>query len=196
MAHPEPKVDGFPTTYGDLAHFPEDQRWELFSGVPRAMSPAPSRRHQEVVWELARQIGNFLREHSCQGFVAPFDVRLPEKNEHDDEITTVVQPDIAVICDAAKLDDRGCRGAPDWIIEVVSPNTASNDYIRKVDIYQNHGVREYWIVHPIDQVLILRAMGEAGRYGAPVYHPGSGRCSPRMFPDWEVDLDALFEKRA
>jgi Uma2 family endonuclease len=196
MAQAEQQLDSFPTTYGDLARFPDDERWELFSGVPVAMSPAPSRRHQEVVWELARQIGNFLRERSCQGFVAPFDVRLPEAKEHDDDIATVVQPDIAVICDPAKLDDRGCRGAPDWIIEVISPNTATNDYIRKVELYERHGVREYWIVHPIDQVLIIRALEETGRYGFPVYHPGSGRCSPQIFPDLELDLDVLFGETA
>ena len=192
MGHAEKSIEAFPTTYGDLADFPEDERWEIFSGEPFAMSPAPSRRHQEVVWELARQIGNFLRERSCQGFVAPFDVRLPEANEHDDDIATVVQPDIAVICDPAKLDDRGCRGAPDWIIEVISPNTATNDYIRKVELYERHGVREYWIVHPTDQVLIIRVLEENGRYGFPAYHPGNGRCSPRSFPDLELDLDVLF----
>lgn len=196
MAQAEQKPEIFPTTYGDLVHFPEDERWELFSGVPRAMSPAPSRRHQEVAGELFRQIANAFVGKECRPYVAPFDVRLPEENEHDNDVTTVVQPDIAVICDPAKLDDRGCRGAPDWIIEVISPNTATNDYIRKVELYQRHGVREYWIVHPIDQVLIMRGMEETGRYGFPVYHPGSGRCSPRLFPDLELDLDVLFEGAA
>ncbi|MFW6240869.1 MAG: Uma2 family endonuclease [Thermodesulfobacteriota bacterium] len=192
MGPAEKSIEAFPTTYGDLADFPEGERWEIFSGEPFAMSPAPSRRHQEVAGELFRQIANALVGKECRPYVAPFDVRLPEENEEDDDATNVVQPDIAVICDPGKLDDRGCRGAPDWIIEVISPNTATNDYIRKVELYERHGVREYWIVHPIDQVLILRAMEETGRYGFPVYHPGSGRCSPRIFPGLELDLDGLF----
>lgn len=192
MALAQENPERFPTTYADISSFPEGERWELFQGVPFAMSPAPSRRHQEVVWELARQIANFLKGHPCRGFTAPFDVRLPEADEDDDEIATVVQPDISVVCDERKLDDRGCRGAPDWVIEVVSPRTASNDYIRKVEIYERHGVREYWIVHPVDRVLVLRALGEEGRYGIPEYRAGKGTLRPSVIPEMEIDLDGLF----
>jgi Uma2 family endonuclease len=192
MALARKTVESASMTYEDLIQLPGEERRELFFGVPFAMAPAPSRRHQEVAWELARQIGNFLRGRPCRGFAAPFDVRLPEAGESDEETSTVVQPDISVVCDEAKLDDRGCRGAPDWIVEVVSPRTASNDYIRKVEIYERHGVREYWIVHPVDRVLILRTLDETGRYGIPEYCSGNGRLGPRIFPELELDMDAVF----
>ena len=89
---------------------------------------------------------------------APFDVRLPEGDEADDEIITVVQPDISVICDPAKLDNRGCRGAPDFIIEILSPATAGKDQIQKVALYEKHGVKEYWLVHPGDRLITVRLL--------------------------------------
>jgi Uma2 family endonuclease len=104
-------------TYGDYCHWPDDVRYELIDGKAYAMSPGPNRRHQELVGEVFRQIGNALEDSGCRVYVAPFDVRLPRGSEADDAIDTVVQPDISLICDRTKLDDRGCRGAPDWVIE-------------------------------------------------------------------------------
>jgi Uma2 family endonuclease len=98
--------------------------------------------------------------------VAPFDVRLPEADEADDAIDTVVQPDIAVVCDPAKLDAAGCRGAPDWICEVLSPLTAAKDQIEKRALYERHRVREYWLVHPTDRNLTIYRLGDDG-YGKP-----------------------------
>jgi Uma2 family endonuclease len=116
-------------TYGDYCRWPEDVRYELIDGQAYLMSPGPNRRHQELVGEMFLQIGIALRDSSCRPYVAPLDVRLPRGNEADDDVDTVVQPDIMVVCDRAKLDDRGCRGAPDWVIEVLSPSTASHDQI-------------------------------------------------------------------
>jgi Uma2 family endonuclease len=165
MSQPAPRIDYF--TYGDYRRWPDEERWELIDGQAYAMSPAPTRLHQEFVVELARQIGNALQHHPCRVYVAPFDVRLPRRNEADDQVDTVVQPDVAVICDHRKLDDQGCRGAPDWIIEILSPSSATHDQIRKRALYERHGVREYWLLHPVDRVLTIYRLGEDGAYGAP-----------------------------
>ena len=108
-------------SYRDYRGWPEDQRCELIDGLAYAMAPAPSRRHQRLVLELAREIADALEGGGCEVNIAPFDVRLPEADEADDDIATVVQPDISVVSDPSKLDDKGCRGAPDWLIEVLSP---------------------------------------------------------------------------
>jgi len=154
-------------SYGDYCRWPDDERWELIDGEAYAMAPAPSRLHQEFAVELTRQIANQLRGQTCRVYVAPFDVRLPRGEETDDQVDTVVQPDLAVICDPARLDDRGCRGAPDWIIEILSPASAAHDQIRKRALYERHGVREYWILHPLDRVLTIYRLGADGVYGRP-----------------------------
>lgn len=165
MPQSAPKVGHF--SYGDYCHWTDDERWELIDGEAYAMAPAPSRLHQEFAVELTRQIANQLRGQACRVYVAPFDVRLPRGEESDDQVNTVVQPDLAIICDPARLDDRGCRGAPDWIIEILSPTSAAHDQIRKRALYERHGVREYWILHPLDRVLTIYRLGADGAYGRP-----------------------------
>ncbi|MBI4778088.1 Uma2 family endonuclease [Candidatus Desantisbacteria bacterium] len=128
-------------TYGDYLKWPDEERWELIDGVAYDMSPAPSRRHQEVVGELFRQFATYLLGKSCKVYVAPFDVRLPECDEADEDIITVVQPDIIVVCDRDKLDDKGGRGAPDIVIEILSPWTAKKDLRTKYNLYERHRVR-------------------------------------------------------
>ncbi|MCL1822679.1 MAG: Uma2 family endonuclease [Oscillospiraceae bacterium] len=122
----------------------EGERFELIDGFPYAMS-APSPIHQGISMILSRLFSNFLHGKSCKVFHAPFDVRLNAKGDNDDN---VVQPDLLVICDKSKLDDKGCNGAPDMVIEITSPSTARHDRLIKFQKYQNAGVREYWIVEP------------------------------------------------
>lgn len=128
----------------DYWNLPEGQRAELIDGKLYAMAP-PNRIHQELVQQLSRTIGNFIASSNgfCKVYPAPFAVNLTANDK------TWVEPDISVICDTSKLSDRGCEGAPDWVIEVVSPSTQSRDYLKKLWLYQNTGVREYWIVNPI-----------------------------------------------
>ena len=147
MADPAIKNDRH-YTYAEYRSWPDDERWELIDGVAYSMSPAPTRTHQGFVVELVRQIQNQLDDKPCRLYVAPFDVRLPTASEADEQTDTVVQPDIAVICDPSKLDEKGCRGAPDWIIEILSPFTSRKDMAVKFELYRRHGVREYWIVEP------------------------------------------------
>lgn len=191
MSQPAPRIDYF--TYGDYCHWPDEERWELIDGQAYAMSPAPTRMHQEFVVELARQIGNALQGHPCKIYVAPFDVRLPRRNEADDQVDTVVQPDVAVICDPGKLDDKGCRGAPDWIIEILSPSSAAHDQIRKRALYERHGVREYWLLHPVDRVLTIYRLGQDGAYGTPDIRPLDEPTPVAIIPGLEIHWPAVAE---
>jgi Uma2 family endonuclease len=172
-------------TYGDYCRWPDDERWELINGRAHDMCPAPARKHQELVVEIVRQLGNQLEGADCRVYVAPFDVRLPEADEADEAIENVVQPDVVVVCDPAKLDDAGCRGAPDWIIEVLSPSTAAKDQTDKLALYERHGVREYWLVHPTDRVLtIYRSEGRG--YGRPLVLPLSGETDCAAVPGLRI----------
>lgn len=163
---PQLALEGDRFTYGDYRRWPDDERWELIDGRAYDMCPAPTRNHQQMVLEIAAQAHTFLRGGPCEVNVAPFDVRLPKTDEADDLVDTVVQPDIAVICDPQKLDDAGGRGAPDWVVEVLSPRTAAKDQREKRDAYERAGVREYWVVHPTDRTLMVYRLTD-GAYGRP-----------------------------
>lgn len=180
-------------TYGDYLAWPDDERWELIGGVPYSMTPAPSRRHQAVTGEIYRQIANYIKTNGgpCQVYVAPFDVRLPKGGEKDEDIDTVVQPDIVVVCDRKKLDRRGLRGAPDLIVEVVSPATASKDKRDKFLLYERAGVREYWIVEPEAKLVTVFTLA-GGRYGRPDVYAEPDQVPVGIFPDCRIDLAAVF----
>jgi Uma2 family endonuclease len=180
-------------TYGDYLNWPDEERWEIIEGVPVSMSPAPVRIHQKILTEILVQLHDRLTTSDCEVYPAPFDVRLPEKDEADEEIMTVVQPDIAVICDAEKLDDKGCRGAPDFIIEIISPSTASHDQIKKVALYEQHGVREYWIVHPVDKLVIMRRLNSEGVYPAPDIREITGKLTVSALEELELDFALVGE---
>jgi Uma2 family endonuclease len=183
-------------TYRDYCAWPDAPRCELIDGSVYAMSPAPSDAHQRVVGELFRQIANGLINHHCQVRVAPYDVRLDARADNHDH--DVVQPDIVVICDANKLDDKGCRGVPDWVIEVVSPGTAGRDYILKLRLYEQFGVPEYWIVHPIDKVAMVYRLNDSGEYGKPAIYAadtlesnGSSLVEIAIIDGLKIDLSRL-----
>ncbi len=180
-------------TYSDYQRYTEDNRFELIAGEVYDMSPAPSRRHQQISVELSRQIANHLADRRCSVYAAPFDVRLTEADESDEECTTIVQPDISIICDQEKLDDKGCKGAPDFIAEILSPYTASKDNITKAALYEKHSVKEYWIVHPLDNIIIVRRLGEHGKYAPADFYDGKGTLALTVLPDLTIDLDALFD---
>lgn len=183
---PLPLRDNQAHTYGEYLSWPEEQRYELIDGVAYAMSPAPTRIHQRLVFEVSRQIADALEDSPCEVNVAPFDVRLPATNEADAAITTVVQPDISVVCDPAKLDERGCRGAPDWIIEVLSPGSAGHDQIRKLSLYERHGVSEYWLAHPTDRIVSVYLLVD-GAYARPRIHEMQERLASASFPQVSIN---------
>lgn len=173
-------------TYADYADWPEDEAWELLDGVPYMMAPAPSQAHQEIVGELFGQLRDYLKGKSCKVFVAPFDVRL-NAAEADD---TVVQPDVLVVCDPKKLDGKSCNGAPDLVVEILSPATADRDRVFKFQAYLAAGVREYWIVDPetrTAQVCVLKG----SFYGVTV-HNRSERVNVSVLEDCVIDLGEVF----
>jgi len=180
-------------TYADYLTWPDDERWELIDGVPYAMSPAPVRRHQGISVELCRQFANYLLDKPCKVYDAPFDVRLSEQSSvSDNYIDTVVQPDILVVCDESKLDDRGCIGAPDLIIEILSQSTAAHDVKTKFDLYQRFGVKEYWIVYPAEHVLMINRLGSDGKYGVADRYAGNDKVPVPLLGELVVDLTTVF----
>jgi Uma2 family endonuclease len=181
-------------TYADYYAWPDVIRGELIDGHFHDMTPAPSQRHQRIVVKLSAQLEIFFEDKACAVFVAPFDVRLPKEGDEDGMERDVVQPDIAVICDRAKIDDRGCRGAPDWIIEVLSPRTREKDLTLKRDLYERSGVGLYWMLSPRERTVeVLRL--EAGRgYSSAVKREARGRQVVAEYPGLTIDWDRAFRE--
>ena len=143
-----PLLRGKYYTLADVLCWDDRERWELIDGVPLMMAP-PARIHQKIVSEINRQLGNYLKGKKCEVYPAPFAVRLFEENgDLPERVDTLVEPDISVICDPSKLDDIGCKGAPDLVIEVISPSSRRHDRVTKFNLYQRAGVQEYWIIDP------------------------------------------------
>ena len=191
MGHPEKKPDQR-FTYADYCTWPEDERWELIDGVAYDMSPAPARVHSLISGELFRQMANFFADKPCEVHAAPFDVRLPKGDEPDNKVDTVLQPDILVVCDEGKLDDKGCRGAPDLVVEILSPSTASKDCIQKRALYEKHGVKEYWLVDPWNRVVTIYCLGSDNLFGKPLVFGDTDKIKVGLFPDLEIDLSTIF----
>lgn len=179
-------------TYNDYLKWNDDERWELIDGVAYTMTPAPNRRHQQVSGELFRQFANFLIDKPCEIYDAPFDVRLPEDDEAEADITTVVQPDLAVICDTSKLDDAGCLGAPDLVVEVLSPATSRRDHKEKFFCYEHAGVKEYWLVDPLANTVTVFKLGADKRYGRPDVYGVEETVAVGIFSDLEIELAPVF----
>ena len=179
-------------THKDYLTWNDNERWELINGVAYNMAPAPSVNHQRVSMELGRQFANFLSDKPCEVFSAPFDVRLPEPNEKDEDTKNVVQPDMIVVCDASKLDEKGCQGAPDLIIEIVSPSSASIDNIKKLKLYEKNGVKEYWIVDPIYKIVTIYKIMENGLYGKPENYSEKDKIDVELLKGLTIDLGLVF----
>ena len=152
-------------TFADCLMWDEEERFEIIDGEA-VMLAAPSSAHQWVSMELAGQLHAYLKGKNCRVFAAPFDVRPFEKDgDLPEDVRTVVEPDLSVVCDLSKIDSHGCKGAPDLIIEILSPSTARMDRFLKFDLYQRAGVREYWIVDPDTRTVQVYTL-EEGRYHA------------------------------
>jgi Uma2 family endonuclease len=172
-------------TYADYLEWDDDERYELIDGEAYMLA-APSRIHQDISMALSTALYNFLEGKPCKVYAAPFAVRLfPAEDETDD---TVVEPDISVVCDSSKLDDRGCKGAPDLIIEIASPSTARYDRIVKFNKYREAGVREYWIAEPEERAVFAYTL-KNGEYTAAVYEKTA---TSAVLPGCDIDLAAIF----
>ena len=150
-------------TFADLLSWDEKERIEIIDGEAFMMA-TPSRIHQAISMELSRQLANFLEGKQCRVYPAPFGVRLFEQDKDSPEdVDTLVEPDISVVCDRSKLDKYGCKGAPDLIIEILSPSTQRHDQLVKLNLYQRAGVREYWIVDPENKTVRVMVQDANGR---------------------------------
>lgn len=174
-------------TYSDYMNLPSDgRRYELINGSIYAMAGA-GRRHQRIVLALALQIGEKLRGKRCELFMAPFDVRLPRAGQAENDATSVVQPDLLVYCDPTKHDERGGIGAPDFVIEVLSPGSGGHDHVRKLRLYEAAGVQEYWIVDGANKIVLVYF--RAGDRFAPVESFNFDAVAPvQSIPDLSLDF--------
>ncbi|EET58446.1 hypothetical protein BRYFOR_09603 [Marvinbryantia formatexigens DSM 14469] len=172
-------------TEADYYNLPENVRAELIDGNLIYNQAAPSRIHQTILMELAGTIRDYLKLKGgpCRVYPAPFAVRLREDRQ------TIVEPDISVICDRSKLTDRGCTGAPDWIIEIVSPSNSSHDYVLKLNLYANAGVREYWIVDPVRESIFVYYLEQA-HFKAEA-HTFQEQIRVNIYDDFYIDFASL-----
>ncbi|OQA09812.1 MAG: hypothetical protein BWY66_00405 [bacterium ADurb.Bin374] len=183
-------------TYADYLTWADDKRYELIDGEPYDMTPAPSTAHQVVFRELFLQLGAWFEKRPCQLFSAPFDFRLARPGETEDQIRDVVQPDIAVICAPDGIDEKGGRKAPDFVIEILSPSTASKDHIIKRRLYERHGVKEYWLVHPDERIVTVYRLSPEGSYGkADIFDGEDLRLDVAAFPGLTIDFATVFPPR-
>jgi len=188
---PVPKEERY--TFADILAWDIDARIELIDGVPYMMAP-PSTEHQRIAGELYRQIANFLVGKKCQAFPAPFGVRLfSRKEDAPDDETGLLEPDITVVCDRDKLDKHGCKGAPDFIVEILSPSTQRRDRLEKYSLYQRAGVREYWIIDP-DRKMVLAVVLEDGQYHSPEIYTAQDKAPVSVLDGCEIDLAPVFEE--
>ena len=182
-------------TYADYLTWLDDRRRELINGFIHLMS-APVRKHADVSVELSRLITTFVkkRKGKCRAYHAPFDVRLPLNNETGDgQIFNVVQPDICVVCDMSKLDEKGCIGAPDLIAEVLSPSTLKRDWNHKFNLYEAAGVGEYWIVDPKAKTVAVFLLQPDGRYDLGTVYECGQKAPVHILEGLEIDLNEIFE---
>ncbi|MDU5101436.1 Uma2 family endonuclease [Clostridium butyricum] len=179
-------------TYGDYLKFTDDEIVEIIDGRICAMSPAPSRIHQELIMELSAEIRNYIKSNNgeCKVYPAPFDVVLVDENENSNDSKNIVQPDISVICDKNKLTDKGCTGSPDMIIEIISPFNPSNDYVRKLNLYEQFKIREYWIVNPMKKNILVYTLTDNG-YGMPDIYTFNDKVKVNIYENLYIDFKLL-----
>jgi Uma2 family endonuclease len=180
MSLPESKL----YTYADYLTWPEDQRIELVNGVPHVlhMQAGPSAMHQEILAELVAQFVVYLRGKNCKVYPAPFSVKL--------DVINVFEPDLSIICNKEKIDKQGCNGAPDLIIEILSPSSIKHDRFTKFKEYEKAGVKEYWIVEPEGSIVSVFTLDDTKRYGRPEIYDES--IVVGLFPELVIDLGLVF----
>jgi len=182
-------------TYADYMTWLDGQTRELIHGFIKKMSPAPRLEHARINARILLNLGSIIMRNKgkCEVFTAPFDVRFPKQGETaDDRIDTVVQPDICVVCDLSKLDERGCCGAPDMIVEILSPSTMKKDVTEKFALYEESGVKEYWLVHPKEKAINVFLLQEDGKYDAGVTYEWVKQIPVHIFDNHPVNMDDIF----
>jgi Uma2 family endonuclease len=193
LSMPMSKMRDTKYSYADYLQWDDEQRWELIDGIPYNMSPAPTFTHQRVSVSISSFFYHYLTGKSCEVLTAPFDVRLSEQ-EQNQETWNVVQPDISIICDPHKMDERGCKGAPDLVVEILSLGTAvKRDRGDKFRLYEKYGVREYWIVDPIYETIEVYLWQENRFAEQQVYAKGDV-IQVSIFADCQMNLHDVFHR--
>lgn len=161
-------------------------RNELIDGVIYDMTPPPSSKHQSIVTRLSGEFYHYLKGQECQAFVAPFGVWLSKEDD------PYVEPDFTVVCDKSKIKTKGCVGAPDLIVEVLSPTTAVKDKGVKLRLYRRSGIREYWIIDPSNETVEVYML-EANNFSEPEVYGKNGSVTVGLFPDLKIHLEDIFD---
>jgi Uma2 family endonuclease len=187
----EPDLEYGNYSYADYLTWQMEEVVELIKGKIFKKAAAPKRIHQKVSGELFLRLGNFLKGQKCQVYSAPFDVRFPKASKEDHKIHDVVQPDICVICDPEKLDDRGCIGAPDLIVEILSPGNSKTELKHKFELYESNGVREYWIFHAETQDLLIYSLSN-GKYVPSRLLTSGDVVESKVIEGFKLDLEEFF----
>jgi Uma2 family endonuclease len=180
-------------SYADYLKWQFEDRIELLKGKIFAMSPAPNMKHQRVAGNLHYHFRSYFKKQSCRVFFAPFDVRLYNRKKSvkaDKEIFTIVQPDLCVICDESKLDEQGCNGAPDLVVEILSPGNSKREMNEKFELYEEAGVLEYWLVEPAEEAVFIYVLNEQERYIG--LKPMTDTLYSPTFAELQIDLAEVF----
>ncbi len=179
-------------SYANYMRFAFDERMEIIKGHIFQMS-APNRYHQKAFGKIYVPLYNFLEGHKCEVYGAPFDVRLPKKSKEDKDIFTVVQPDVVVVCDKSKLDKRGCIGAPDIVVEILSPGNNKKELQNKYDVYEETGVKEYWIVSISDETFFKYVLNDEGKFMPTRLLTVGDKVTTPILPGFVLDLEQVFK---
>jgi Uma2 family endonuclease len=181
-------------TYADYLTWKFSERVELIKGKIFRMA-APSRQHQKISRIISGELYVFLKENNCELFAAPFDVRLPLPTHRikGDKASTVIQPDICVVCDLSKLDDSGCNGAPDLVIEILSPGNAKKEMKEKYDLYESAGVREYWVVQPNESFVIRYNLDDKGQYVGSRLYTEDDIIESKVLEGFQIEINKVFQ---
>jgi Uma2 family endonuclease len=184
-------------TYADYLTWQFEQTVELIKGKLTKMA-APSRLHQEISWQLSGRFYAAFKGLPCKAYAAPFDVRLVDKKKSviaNKDVLTVVQPDLCVICDKEKLDDKGCIGAPDLIIEILSASNSKKEMRTKKELYEENEVKEYWIIDATHETLLQYNLLEDGKFSPPIIYVNDEFVQSSIFPTLNISLMELFESK-
>jgi len=182
-------------SYADYFRWKFEDRMELVRGKVFKLLSVSSTLHQQVCGLLYIKLCASLIPHGFEVFIAPFDVRLSNRSNADEDIYTVVQPDLCVICSPDKVDERGCIGSPDLIIEVLSEGNNRRELIEKFDVYEEAGVREYWIIHPIKKYFFLYYLNEKGKYQSAGKNLYGREVASVIFPNFKLNMQDLFRDK-
>ncbi len=182
-------------SYADYLTWQFEQAVEIIKGKLMPMA-APNRKHQDISWQLTLNVGNTFKHQKCKAYAAPFDVRLYDRKKSlkaNQDVFTVIQPDLCVVCDLTKLDDKGCIGAPDLIIEILSPGNSKKEMKTKKDLYEESGVREYWVIDATHETLIQYVLQDNNTYSPPQIWVSDDTVTSAIFDNLKIVLTDIFE---